>query len=83
VVLKYYGDIYMGGIRNNGLYLLPDGTQLVARDINGKEVFYKLESYDKGGKPEYSLDWEGNLRKNGKATGLCEHDLKWTGRSAW
>jgi hypothetical protein len=70
----------MGGIRNNGLYLLPDGVELVAFDINGKEVFYKLEEYDKGGKPEYSLDWEGNLRKNGKATGLSWQDLKYTGR---
>jgi hypothetical protein len=74
----------MGGIRNNGIYLLPDGTELVAREIDGKEVFYKVENYDKGGKPEYRLDWESNLRKNSKATGLHLLDMKWTGRYyAW
>lgn len=73
-----------GKLRNFGIYLLPDGTEVVAvPEADGCHLF-KLEDWS--GQPrrvgDYIVYRSGLIRRGGELTGWHSRNLKDTGRSA-
>ncbi len=73
-----------GRLRNFGVYLLPDGTHVVAvPEVDGCHLF-KLENWPKHSRRvgDYVVHPSGLIRTEVKLTGLHSKDLKDTGRTA-
>lgn len=73
-----------GRLRNFGIYVLPDGTEVVAvPEVDGCHLF-KLENWSRQTRQsgDYIVYRSGLIRGGGKLTGWHSKDLKDTGRTA-
>lgn len=73
-----------GKLRDFGVYLLPDGTEVVAvPEVDGCHLF-GLADWPKNsrGVGDYIVYRSGLIRSKGRLTGWHSKDLKDTGRTA-
>ncbi len=73
-----------GRLRNFGVYMLPDGSEVVAvPEADGCHLF-RIENWRRhaGQVGDYIVYRSGLIRRGGKLTGWHSRDLKDTGRSA-
>ncbi|HWS87574.1 MAG TPA: hypothetical protein VN282_11460 [Pyrinomonadaceae bacterium] len=73
-----------GGLRNFGVYLLPDGTEVVAvPEVDGCHLF-RLDHWPANSRRlgDYVVYRSGLIRSKGRLTGWRSKDLKDTGRTA-
>jgi hypothetical protein len=72
-----------GRLKERGIYLLPDGGEIVAAKCGtGEYCLYTLEEWRHFGLAEYLLDKQGQILRRGKPTDWKLEDLKDTGRVA-
>jgi hypothetical protein len=73
-----------GRLRNFGVYLLPDGTEVVAvPEVDGCHLFSLADwPRNSGGLGDYVVHRSGLIRSKGRLTGWHSRDLKDTGRTA-
>lgn len=71
------------GLRELGIYELPDGRQYVASALyaNGYRL-YPIHAWASYGEPEYSAERDGRLTRRGLPTPLSVWDLKDTGKTS-
>jgi hypothetical protein len=72
-----------GRLKDLGIYLLPDGGEIVAtKCATGEYCLYTLEEWRHFGLAEYLLDQQGQILRHGKPTGWKLEDLQDMGRVA-
>ena len=70
-------------LRDLGVYLLPDGREVVATECAGGEYcLFHAETWERFGLGEYFVDAGGQVFKSGEVTGWLASDLMDTGRTA-
>lgn len=73
----------MKGLRERGIYRLPDGEELVASVARGGGyALYDQQVWKRYGLPDYAIDANGRLTRLGQSTTLTAEDLVDTGRTA-
>ena len=73
----------MQGLRERGVYRLPDGREFVAHAVfRGGYALYTREAWEYYGMHAYESDGEGRMRVNGRLTYWRIGDLTDTGRTA-
>ena len=72
-----------GGLRERGIYRLPDGQEVVVSACGGEEYcMFASATYDSFGLAEYLISSEGKILKGTEPTGWGVEDLSDTGRTA-
>lgn len=73
----------MDGLREGGVYSLPEVGELVAHAVfRGGYVLYTPQAWEFNGLHRYESDVNGGIHQNGRATGLVIGHLTDTGRTA-
>jgi hypothetical protein len=71
------------GLRERGVYRLPDGQEVVVSACGGQEYCaFASPTYDSFGLAEYLITAEGRILKGTEPTGWGAEDLSDTGRTA-
>jgi hypothetical protein len=73
----------VSGLRERGIYRLPDGEEVVVSACGGREYcMFASATYDSFGLAEYLVTGEGRILKGTEPTGWGVGDLSDTGRTA-
>ena len=70
-------------LRDLGVYLLPDGREIVATEcVRGEYCLFHAETWERFGLGEYFVDAGGRVLRGGEPAGWHAADLADTGRTA-